>query len=794
MDERAPLADAIADRIRGNQIHAMESNMLNSLAGYLAAVVLAGYVARADWGPLLAIWGPLVLTVCALRIVIALRTTRAGARPMGVGIERALVATSGFVSMTMMFGPSWMALNSEGALSALMIMLVVSTLGGGSVILAPLFSCAVSFGLVNIPIWAGMLALSGVTEAKLAIVVMLLVSAVLSLDTVKRYARSFEAGQRQQIGLENQSRQLRRQTEDLRQQADVIGLLLKDHEDQSSDWLWQIDAAGTLIKPSSRFIEAFASRRRALEGTSLFDLFSAGNVAGNRDALAVLRAHLAADRSFRDVVIPGALAGQPRWWTVSGKPILDLNERVIGYRGVMGDVTAAKEAQAHVDYLAHHDALTGLSNRARFAGQVQAWLANDPGHDRSVSLISIDLDGFKPVNDRFGHPVGDALLAAIGRRLIAITAGREAIVARLGGDEFALAVHDLDGAGLDGLCSELIQAISTPQRIGLHDIFVGTSLGVAVSPVDGTTVDELLKNADAALYRAKREGRGQYRCFDARIDSQVEVRLAMLQDLREALPAGQLSLHYQPFIDSQTGEVTGCEALLRWHHPTRGLVGPNEFIPIAEESGLITEIGKWVIARACATAVRWPDPIRVSVNVSPRQFRDTTLPAYIEATLRESGLPPHRLEVEVTEAVLIDDATQAMEILRRIRAIGVKLSLDDFGTGYSSLSYLRDFPFDKVKIDRSFVRNIEERHDSQVIVEGIRSIAFGLGMTITAEGVETPAQALRLRTSGCHELQGFLFSKARPEAEIPPLLEMRHPVDGAQAPAEGRKPERYAIS
>ncbi len=772
MDDGRASTDANANRIRGDRIHAMESNVPKTMAGYLAGATFASAYAYDQWRSLLRVWAPFVCLVCLVRIAIALNTARAAPRPMGIGRERFLMAATAIVSLVITACPTWIALNSDGFTSAIMMALVLSTLWGGVMVQATVLSSAASFAAATVPVWLVSLAMmDGVGSGPVQLALLFIVTAGIAIDNVKRFANDFEASQRQKIDLQDQSHRLK-------QQADVIGLLLKDHEDQSSDWLWQTDADGRITRPSARFAEAFATRDAGLAGRPLIELLRADAVSGNTQALERLGRVFASRRSFRDIVVPGGVAGHARWWSLSGRPVLGDDGGVTGYRGVMGDVTEAKQAQAHIDYLAHHDPLTSLANRMHFSRRVQDDLTRTPG--RRIALISIDLDGFKPVNDRFGHPVGDALLASIARQLLQVVEPH-GIVARLGGDEFAIAVHDLQKAQIEHLCQCLIDAIGAPKRIGDHDVVVGASIGVAVAPDDGGTIEELLKNADSALYRAKREGRGQFRFFEPDMDRQIQMRHLLLQDLRDAVQGGSLSLYYQPYVESASGKVTGCEALLRWHHPVRGAISPAEFIPLAEESGLILDMGRWVIDKACEVVAGWPPGIRISVNVSPRQFKDRSLPAYIEDVVRRHRLAPSRLEIEVTEAVLIDDAVTATEVLRSIRDIGVKLALDDFGTGYSSLSYLRDFPFDKVKIDRSFVRDIESRRDSQVIVQAIQSIAKGLGMTMTAEGVETAAQARQLRAVGCDELQGFLFSKAQPESEVAALLQRRLQIGPAEA-------------
>ncbi len=774
MDPTDLASPSPADLIRGAKIHAMESNALKSLTGYLVAAALAGYAAWDDWSALLQIWGPLVTLVVIARIILAQRTVRTPPRPMSRRDEDRLMVVTGLVSASLSVVPIWIAMHSETFVSAIMLTLLVSAMWGGALVQAPVLSSAISYSTASIPIWLACLAISGLTADRLQLALLMFISIGVAVDAVQRYARDFESGLRQKLDLETQRGRLIQQTE-------VIGLLLKDHEDQSSDWLWQTSASGRICTPSRRFGEAFQTDPDRLDQTLLIDLLTHPSVAGNGLAVGRLNEQLRSGRSFRDLVVPGLLAGQCRWWSLSGRAIVDAAGRGNGFRGVMSDVTAAKEAQAHVDYLAHHDPLTGLANRIHFGKHVQAEL--DLDQRSGITLLTLDLDGFKPVNDRFGHPVGDSLLTQIGRQLRQLTASR-GLVARLGGDEFAIAAFGLEVVDVERFCEALIEAVAVPKRIGDRDVVVGASIGIAMAPADGRTVDALLKNADAALYRAKREGRGQYRFFEPGMDYQIQQRHLLLQDLRAALASGTLALHYQPYVESSTGQVTGCEALLRWRHPTRGSISPAEFIPIAEESGLIDELGRWVIDEACATAVTWPADLRVSVNVSPRQFKDRSLPAYIAATVRRHGLAPARLEIEVTEAVLIDDTASAMASLRQIRDIGVKLSLDDFGTGYSSLRYLRDFPFDKVKIDRSFVQDIDIRHDSQVIVRAFQSIADGLGMTITAEGVETEDQAARLRSVGCHELQGFLFSAARPREELGGLLRRGTTLTAAARPRQ----------
>ncbi len=776
--------DKVTAEIRGIQIHSMESSVWKSLAGYLVAVVVATLLAYEHWSPVLDVWVPVVLIVGAARMALALRTALKPVRPLHAASERRLMAVTALVSAVLVAGPIWIALHSDGLVSAIMIMLVVSAMWGGALVQASTFSCAVSYTAMTIPVWLVCLYAAGATRERLGLTLLFVIMVVIAIDNVHRYARSFEKGQRQRLDLAVQG-------DHLKQQADVIALLLKEHEDQSSDWLWQIDATGRIVSPSARFAQVFAGRGEVIEGRSFVGLLTCRGVEGNAEGLAALADHIDGARSFRDLLVPGALDGSPRWWAISGRLHADVTGVVRGYRGVMVDVTEAKQAQARIVYMAHHDSLTGLANRVFFRQRLDALLFASGGKD--ASLLSIDLDGFKPVNDRYGHPVGDALLIAIADRLRALVPG-EGMVARLGGDEFAIRSSICDPESMGVFCRRLLEKLQQPYKVAGHEFSIGASIGIALAPADGETAEELIKNADAALYRAKRDGRGTYRFFVQEMDRHLQERMLLTQELREALGEQQFVLEYQPFIDAGSGIITGCEALIRWRHPSRGAISPAQFIPLAEISGLIVPIGAWVIETACAQVATWPADKRVSVNISPVQLKDSGLPEQIEQALRKHALAPCRLEIEVTEAVFIDDADRALDVLRRIRGLGVKIALDDFGTGYSSLSYLRKFPFDKVKVDRSFVTEIENRHDSRVIVQSIRDIALGLGMTMTAEGVETAGQALHLMKSGCHELQGFLFSKPQSESGIAGMFDPNALMDqfvslllslGSQRPQRG---------
>ena len=440
-----------------------------------------------------------------------------------------------------------------------------------------------------------------------------------------------------------------------------------------------------------------------------------------------------------------------------------------GWVATHEDITARRQAEARVAYLASHDSLTDLPNRTLFHAQLEIALAG-VARGGSLAVHSIDLDRFKDVNDTLGHPVGDALLQEVAKRLQAGLRDGD-LVARLGGDEFAVIQMNIDRPEASSdLAQRLIQSVAVPYLIESHHIVIGASIGVTIAPADGVDVDQLLKNADMALYRAKSQGRGTFSFFEQEMDIRLQARRLLEKDLRGALGAGEFEVHYQPLFNIAAGRISGFEALLRWHHPTRGMVPPDEFIPLAEETGLIVQIGDWVLRQACAEAAHWPPAIKVAVNLSPVQFKSRGLLESVLGAVASGGLSPDRLELEITETVLLEVGDTTVATLHKLRSLGIHIALDDFGTGYSSLSYLRSFPFDKIKIDRSFTRNLSSGADASAIVRTVTRLAKDLGMSTTAEGVETQDDLDFLREIGCTEIQGYLISAAAPAHAVPGLL------------------------
>ena len=440
-----------------------------------------------------------------------------------------------------------------------------------------------------------------------------------------------------------------------------------------------------------------------------------------------------------------------------------------GWLATHEDVTERRQMEAKVAHMARHDALTSLPNRVLFREKLDEALLSIPCGKR-VAVHCLDLDLFKSVNDTLGHPIGDALLRAVTKRLLQLIRTDD-LVSRQGGDEFAI-IQCVEDARADAmaLAERIIDSLSSPYDIDAHQIIVGVSIGVAIAPYDGVEPDELLKNADLALYRAKADGRGTFRFFEAEMDTRLQERRRLELDLRKALAAGEFELHYQPLLNLRSNRVTGCEALIRWRHPERGLVGPSDFISVLEETALIASVGEWILREACREAATWPDQIKVAVNLSPVQFRSLDLVAAVGNALADAGLPPNRLELEITESVLLQDCEATLATLHKLRELGVMIAMDDFGTGYSSLSYLQKFPFDKIKIDRSFISNLTEAKGSAAIVRAVATLGASLGMTTTAEGVENQDQLEQLRAEGCIEVQGYYFSPPRPAHELVAIL------------------------
>lgn len=547
-------------------------------------------------------------------------------------------------------------------------------------------------------------------------------------------------------------------------QRQLIGLLLRDFEENASDWLWEIDPHGRLTHVSRRMASVFGRDETSLRGQSLLELIGATlsrATPEEQQALAGLQRCFDQGAPFRDVLVPIILGGETRWWSLTAKP-LGLAGTPGGWRGVGTDVTASLNAQREVARLAHFDSLTGLANRNRFQEVLSNIEDGTPGQPAEALLLCLDLDNFKTVNDSLGHSFGDGLLRVVAQRLTGRTR-RTDLVARLGGDEFAIIRSGpVTPEDAEELAERLIQILSDPCEIDGVRVRVGASVGIAIAPKDGQSGDQLLKNADIALYAAKYEGKGRFRFFDYEMDTRARRRLFLEHELRGALNRGEFHLVYQPQFTIDGGEVTGCEALLRWEHPRLGPIPTEECISVAEESGQIEAIGNWVIDQAIEDAMAWPPQLRVSINMSLAQFMDPALCERILTKLQRSGMAAGRIELELTESVFLTDARMAGQQLTALKRSGIRIALDDFGTGYSSLAYLRNYPFDRLKIDRAFVNEIPHVPEAVAIVRAVIAMADALNMDTCAEGVENDAQLGHLRAEGCDTVQGFALAEPMP--------------------------------
>jgi diguanylate cyclase (GGDEF)-like protein/PAS domain S-box-containing protein len=537
---------------------------------------------------------------------------------------------------------------------------------------------------------------------------------------------------------------------DVGSQSESASLLLQEYEQRGVGWLWQIDADNRVTYISSRMSALLGKPAGQLIGHSLPALLGGhaelGRVLLEKKPFNALEMELKTPRGGR-------------WVSIAGDPIVDTAGRFEGFRGVGSDITEIRQTQERLTHLANVDVLSGLPNRGRVRQLLGEALRAATTGNVPCAIMFLDLDGFKPVNDTFGHPKGDAVLRAVAKRLVD-EVGSEGDVGRMGGDEFAIVIPDAQGRKkVELMADRIIKSIKEPYLIEQTEIRIGVSIGCAFGPIDGATVDDLILKADLALYQAKDAGRGCARYFSSELQSEQDDRVRLEADLRSAIASKQFHLAFQPLIDAKTQKLVGFEALIRWNHPKRGFVPPNVFIPVAEETGLMPAIGEWVIDEACRAAASWPEPISVALNISPKQIVQAALPNIVSEALSRYKLAGNRIELEVTEGVFLGDNGSTLDVLKRLRALGVGIALDDFGTGYSSIGYLNKAVFHKLKIDGSFVREAGSRPENVAIIQSIVQLAKSFRMSITAEGVETAEDFERMRDLGCDTIQGYLFGK-----------------------------------
>ena len=545
---------------------------------------------------------------------------------------------------------------------------------------------------------------------------------------------------------------------------DLIGLLLKDYAAERSDWVWACDVDGRLRGVSQKFALHAARQSGSLEGMPLADLLGearTGKDAGPDEVTVSMRQR----KPFYNLEAKILAGGVECSWRMAGKPLFR-EGRFAGYVGTAANITTEFRAKETMTYLAYNDGLTGLSNRAHFQKRLAECVARLDRYGSAFTLLYLDLDKFKPVNDRLGHQTGDRLLIEVGKRLGALVRKSD-LVARLGGDEFALLLtQESDPNNIANMAARLIEQISLPFPIDGEEISIGLSLGIAIAPLNGTQADQIVRNADLALYRVKADGGGGYCFFEARMDAEVHERRELEVELNEALERDEFLFHYQPMVAAADGTTSGLEALIRWNHPTHGLLPAIDFIPVAERSGLVARIGEWKIFEACRALAQLPEHLTLAVNVSTRHFRSADIAAVVEQALKAANVAPHRLELEVTESLLMEDLEDAVGCLAELKKLGATICLDHFGAGYSSLTCLRKFSFDKIKIDGSLLAGASDQAAARETVRAIMALAATLKITVATDGVETIEQAEFLREAGASVLQGQLFAKPMPLADM----------------------------
>ncbi len=553
---------------------------------------------------------------------------------------------------------------------------------------------------------------------------------------------------------------------------EVVSLLLREFEEGEADWLWQVDSSRRVRSVSPRFAYALGADPLAIDGLPIIQLIAgeAWEDGQFHSSLHDLAERLTRRESFSNVLVRVLIKGEPRWWELSGTPKLDENGQFEGFRGVGSDVTEQRESSEKIAYLARYDTLTGLPNRMMLTEALGEAMHFAQEARSRCAFLMIDLDRFKAINDTLGHQIGDKLLAKVSERLKEQMTANE-LCGRLGGDEFAIVIHDASDPGrVEQVAKRVIDRLSQPYEIQHHTLFVGASVGSAIGPRDGSTVETLMRNADLALYRSKDEGGGVHFHYEPALHAHAEERRKLEFSLRRALENNEFVLNYQPVVDARSEHVVSFEALIRWNSAEHGLVSPGKFIPIAEDSRQMVPIGEWVMREACRQALSWPDHVKVAVNVSGEQLIGSNFIASVVSALSISGLPAYRLELEVTESIFLRDPSTARAVLEQVMALGCNVALDDFGTGYSSLSYIRNLCFSTIKVDRSFVGGAAAgNRESLAIIRAVVAMADSLEMSTTAEGVETEAELEIVRQLGCKKIQGYFYGRPM-EAEAATAL------------------------
>jgi diguanylate cyclase (GGDEF)-like protein/PAS domain S-box-containing protein len=741
-------ADGDWGRLRSLQFAGLTRLIVPRLMAHALGAMLMMRVLRDSVGSILgACWLGLLLAAVAATVLLDRRLCPVDQRRVGLRAIRLQALGSAALAVVwalpiMVFGP-WLGKIDIGVIWAIMSMQMAGMgFAFGAVPLGAQVFVA-TLGLAGIGAFLGH---DEETAAAVAACFMVFV-AVGAFET----ARNFLDGKLAEAGLQDKS--------------EVVSLLLREFEEGEADWLWQVDSTRRVRNVSPRFAFALGEELDDVEGKPLIQL-----VAGDswdtgffHSSLHDLAERMKRRESFSNLIVRVTLKGLHRWWELSASPRVDENGAFVGFRGVGSDVTERRESEEQISYLARFDTLTGLPNRLQLTEALDTGMRRADQFRSRCAFLMIDLDRFKAVNDTLGHLIGDKLLERVAERLGTLV-GDAGLCGRLGGDEFGVVLSDgVDSERIHAVAQRIISGLSQPYMVDHHTLYIGASVGSALGPRDGATVETLMRNADLALYRAKDEGGGSHFCYEPSLHTDAEQRRLLEVALRHALERNEFSLVYQPVADATSGAVLSFEALARWTSAEHGPVSPVKFIPVAEDARLIVPIGEWALRTACLEAARWPDPIKIAVNVSGEQLLEAGFADTVVAALAASGLPSHRLEIEVTESVFLRDGTVALETLKRIIALGCGVALDDFGTGYSSLGYLRKIRFSTIKVDRSFVHGAARFNaESLAIVRAVVAMADSLEMSTVAEGVETEEELAMVRQLGCRKIQGYLLGRPMP--------------------------------
>ena len=738
-------SDSEWSRMRAAQFAALGTHSIHRMVGHLAFAGIAVALLQAWVAPVwLVLWMLLVAAAGLQGVRIDRALAAQGERSIDSGAFRRHVFFAGLVSAVWSIAPVFLAHGLPLVVQATLWSIIAALILGSILFYGSAPITSITFtGIVGIASTASF-AFQGHTSFAALSAIFTAIALFGSIEVARTSLRA----QLAQSGVDEKD--------------EVVSLLLREFEEGDADWLWQVDTTRKVRAISPRFAYALGREQADAEGKPLLQLIAGKHWETGKFPASL---HDLADRlkereSFSNLIVEVSIRGEPRWWELSGTPMRDDKGNFTGFRGVGSDVTAQRESSEKIAYLARFDTLTSLPNRLQLTETLGDALKYADQWRTKCAFLMIDLDRFKSVNDSLGHMVGDKLLAQVAGRLKLIV-NSNVLCGRLGGDEFAVVIRDASDRKLVADTAKLIiESLSQPYQVDNHTCYVGASVGSAIGPRDGESVEELMRNADLALYRSKDEGGGEHFVYEPSLHALAEERRQLELSLRDALNNDEFLLHYQPVVDANSHEIVSFEALVRWHSKDHGFVSPGKFVPLAEDTRLIVPIGKWVLRQACMEARKWPEHIKINVNVSPEQLLEPDFTEEVVEALAISGLRPERLEVEVTESIFLRDASIARAALEQVMALGCGVALDDFGTGYSSLGYLRKLSFSTIKVDRTFVQGAAVHNaESLAIVRAVVAMAQSLDMTTTAEGVETEEEAQLIRELGCDKIQGYFFGR-----------------------------------